>query len=126
MLAEASEVLATPALAFLFAQDSLAEVTISAPVEALSGRRIHGIVDRLIFSNDKVLIVDFKTNAAVPESPEACPEGLLRQMGAYAHALQQIYPGRQVETALLWTRTATLMRLPHDLVTDALHNTHIS
>nr|WP_317056416.1 double-strand break repair helicase AddA [Roseovarius sp. W115]MDV2930025.1 double-strand break repair helicase AddA [Roseovarius sp. W115] len=126
LLAEASEVLATPALAFLFAQDSLAEVTISAPVEALSGRRIHGIVDRLIFSNDKVLIVDFKTNAAVPESPEACPEGLLRQMGAYAHALQQIYPGRQVETALLWTRTATLMRLPHDLVTDALHNTHIS
>jgi ATP-dependent helicase/nuclease subunit A len=34
--------------------------------------------------------------------------------------LAQIYPDREIETALLWTRTATLMVLPHDLVTDAL------
>ncbi len=31
--------------------------------------------------------------------PEACPEGLLRQMGAYALALAQVYPGRRIETA---------------------------
>ncbi|MEL7256935.1 MAG: double-strand break repair helicase AddA [Pseudomonadota bacterium] len=126
LLTEASQVLNKPDLAFLFAQDTLAEAPISAPVEALSGRRIHGVVDRLILSNNKILAVDFKTNAAVPETPETCPEGLLRQMGAYAHALHQIYPGHQVETALLWTRTATLMRLPHDLVTEAVKNTHIS
>jgi ATP-dependent helicase/nuclease subunit A len=44
----------------------------------------------------------------------------LRQMGAYAHALALVYPGRRIETALLWTRTATLMRLPHALVSAAL------
>jgi len=40
--------------------------------------------------------------------------------GAYAEALGQIYPDRKIETALLWTRTARMMVLPHDLVTAAL------
>ena len=69
---------------------------------------------------DRVIAVDFKSNATVPTQPAQCPEGVLRQMGAYAHALGQIYPDRQVETAIIWTRTATLMPLPHDLVSDAL------
>jgi len=72
-----------------------------------------------------VLAVDYKTNAAVPDSPKSCPVGLLRQMGAYALALADIYPERQIETALLWTRTATLMHLPHDLVTGALCDTPV-
>jgi ATP-dependent helicase/nuclease subunit A len=57
---------------------------------------------------------------ASTDRPGDTPEGLLRQMGAYAYALAAIYPGRTVETALLWTRTATLMPLPHDIVTAAL------
>jgi ATP-dependent helicase/nuclease subunit A len=48
------------------------------------------------------------------------PEGLLRQMGAYAHALAQIYPGRAVETALLWTAGPRLMPLHADIVRQAL------
>ena len=65
-------------------------------------------------------MVQFKSNAKVPNTAAACPKGLLRQMGAYSHALAQIYPDRPIETALLWTRNASLMSLPHDLVTDAL------
>ena len=78
------------------------------------------MIDRLILAPDRVLAVDFKTNAVLPDRPEDTPEGLLRQMGAYAHALAAIYPDRKVETALLWTRAATLMPLPHALVTAAL------
>jgi ATP-dependent helicase/nuclease subunit A len=33
-------------------------------------------------------------------------------MGAYLAALEQVFPGRKVEMALLWTVTASLMRLP--------------
>lgn len=110
----------------LFAPEALAEVPISAHLDALTGRRIHGTIDRLIVTPEKITAVDFKTNAVVPDTPAAVPSGLLRQMGAYAHALQQIYPGRTIETALLWTRTATLMPLPHDLVTQALADTHIA
>jgi ATP-dependent helicase/nuclease subunit A len=44
-------------------------------------------------------------------------------LGAYAHALEQVYPGRRIETAILWTSAPTLMQMPHDIVTDALQTT---
>ena len=69
---------------------------------------------------DRVVVVDFKTNSIVPSTPAEVPEGLLRQMGAYAAALSAIYPDRRIETAILWTRTATLMPLPHEMVRAAL------
>jgi ATP-dependent helicase/nuclease subunit A len=117
VLSEVAAVLDTPALAPIFAPETLAEVAFSTDLE---GQRLHGVIDRLIVTDDTVLAIDFKSNMMVPETPQNCPEGLLRQMGAYAHALTQIYPGRTIETALLWTNCAKLMRLPHDLVSSAL------
>ncbi|OUS37829.1 double-strand break repair helicase AddA [Rhodobacterales bacterium 56_14_T64] len=116
-LAEASAVIQNPDLSAIFAPDTLAEVSVTSD---LGDDRLHGIIDRLLVTPDKIIAVDFKSNATVPLTATQCPEGLLRQMGAYAHALEQIYPDRQVETAILWTRTATLMPLPHDLVSAAL------
>ena len=66
------------------------------------------------------LAVDFKTNRVVPERHATCPEGLLRQMGAYSHMLTQIYPNHKIQTAILWTVSQELMVLPHDIVTNAL------
>lgn len=126
LLAEATNVLSHVDLRCLFGGHALVEVPISAPLHVLNGRRIHGVIDVLIVEETRVLAIDFKTNAFVPDGPETCPEGLLRQMGAYAHALQVLYPAHEIETALLWTRTATLMMLPHDIVTQALLNTQIS
>lgn len=119
-LAEAKAVLLSPQLAPFFAAGTLAEVPISAD---LGTRRLHGTIDRLILGPDGILAVDFKTNAAVPKRPEDCPEGLLRQMGAYAHGLAQIFAGQRVETAIVWTKTASLMPLPHDMVIQALKAT---
>ncbi|WP_210093118.1 double-strand break repair helicase AddA [Ruegeria sp. HKCCSP346] len=123
ILSEAVTVLTAEGLQPVFAPDTLAEVPITA---ALNGQRMHGVVDRLILSESEVHVIDFKSNATVPDRAEDCPEGLLRQMGAYAQALAQIYPDRSIRTAILWTRTARLMWLPHDLVTDALARTRIS
>ena len=90
---------------------------ITAP---LGNRRLHGTIDRLLVTDTEVLAIDFKTNRVVPEIPEACPDGLLRQMGAYASALAQVFPDHRVTTAILWTRTAKLMTLPDILITNAL------
>ena len=119
-LAEARALLDAPALAPVFAPGTLAEVELTATLPELQGRRIRGTVDRLIVSPDRVLAVDFKTNAVVPGRAEEVPDGILRQMGAYAAALGQIYPGRAVEVAVLWTRTGALMPLPPALVMAAL------
>ncbi|WP_193140154.1 double-strand break repair helicase AddA [Meridianimarinicoccus sp. MJW13] len=118
LLAEATDVLTAPALAELFALHHLAEVPLTAALPG--GPPLYGLVDRLIVAEDHVLAIDFKSNPQVPDTPQAVPEGLLRQMGAYAHALQQIYPGREIRTAILWTRGARLMPLPDTLVRDAL------
>ncbi|MCA8881052.1 MAG: double-strand break repair helicase AddA [Rhodobacteraceae bacterium] len=115
---EAVGVLTRPDLAHLFAPATLAEVDLTAPLPG--GGRIHGKVDRLIVTASQVLAVDFKSNRVVPATPDETPDGLLRQMGAYASALKAIYPERRVATALLWTRTGQLMALPDSLVMAAL------
>lgn len=126
LLAEAREVLTKPSLAPLWSPDALVEVEISAELPELGGRRIVGAIDRLIVGPDRVLAIDFKSNATVPARPEDTPSGILRQMGAYAAALARIYADRPVETAILWTRTATLMPLPHDIVRQALREASTS
>ncbi len=117
VLAEAQRVIEAPTLKHLFASDALAEVSITA---SMGTKTLSGIIDRLIISPGKVIAVDFKSNMVVPNSLDQVPEGLLRQMGAYAHGLSQIFPGRYIETALLWTHTAKYMVLPHEVVTNAL------
>ncbi|WP_300056753.1 double-strand break repair helicase AddA [uncultured Roseobacter sp.] len=118
--AEAKAVLQAAELGPIFTQCALAEVPVSAP---WGGVRLSGVIDRLVVGADRVLAVDFKTNRSVPEAPNLCPHGLLRQMGAYSHALSQIYPNRRIETGILWTRTQRLMMLPHEIVTRALEST---
>jgi ATP-dependent helicase/nuclease subunit A len=117
MLAEAAGVLSAPDLAMLFSAEGLAEVSLTAP---WNGRQIEGTLDRVIVTPDVVLAVDFKSNRVVPDRPDQVPDGILRQMGAYALALGQIYPGRRIETAILWTATPRLMHLDADLVAQAL------
>ncbi|CAM5304233.1 double-strand break repair helicase AddA [Frigidibacter albus] len=105
--------------------DTLAEVEITAHLPELGGRLVHGILDRLWIGEDRVLAIDYKSNAVVPARPEDVPPGILRQMGAYAAALAQIYPGRRIDTAILWTRSGLLMPLPCDIVRAALQGTTI-
>ncbi len=119
---DVAKVLEKSDLAFLFNPGSLAEVELTAALPELNNQRIHGVIDRLIVKDDHILIVDFKTNRVVPDIADQTPLGLLRQMGAYASAMHQIYPSHRIETAILWTETATLMTLPAELVTLALNS----
>ena len=122
-LREATGLLANPDLAHIFSPESLAEVDITAHLPELGGDAIQGSIDRLIISAQKVLAVDFKTNQVVPATPDQVPESILRQMGAYASALSQVFPDHEIETAVLWTKSQYLMQLPHHLVISSLQNT---
>ena len=122
VLAEVRAVLTHPDLAALFGPDSLAEVAVAAPWR---GRTLAGSIDRLILSPGRVLIVDYKSNTVIPDRAEAVPEGILRQLGAYAHMVAQIYPDRGIETAILWTRAPRLMPVDPEIVRLALDRTTI-
>lgn len=116
-VAEAMAILRNPALAPLFAPDTLAEASLCATV---AGRPLAGIADRLIVADGVVTCIDFKTNRAVPDRAEDVPAGILAQLGAYAAMLAQIFPGHAVEVAVLWTATARLMPVPPAILGAAL------
>ena len=117
ILDDVRAILTAPHLRDMFAPGTLAEVSICAQ---LNGQPMMGTIDRLIIGPDWVMAVDYKSNTVVPERSDQVPDGLLRQMGAYAAALGQIYPNHRIETAILWTNTATLMPLANDIVMAAL------
>jgi ATP-dependent helicase/nuclease subunit A len=111
-------VLDEPALAHLWTPDALTEVDITAQVGDI---RFHGAIDRLIIGETVVTAIDYKSNRLVPETPDQTPEGILRQMAAYAAALAEVFPHHEIEIAILWTQTATLMPVPPKLIAEALN-----
>ena len=122
LLAEARTVLDDPGLTHVFGPGSLAEAPIAATI---GGRQLEGTIDRLLVTPTHVLAIDFKSNRQVPAQPQDVPEGILRQMGAYAAALAQIFPDRRIDVAVLWTQGPQLMPLPPDIVRDAFARTTI-
>ena len=107
-------VLDDPRFAALFGPDALPEAPIAAVVQG--GMVVSGTVDRLLVSDTGVAVVDFKTGRAVPRSLEELPAYHVRQMAAYRGALAIIFPGRTIDTMLLYTAGPTLFTLPEALL----------
>jgi ATP-dependent helicase/nuclease subunit A len=107
-------VLGDPHLAELFGPDALAEAPIAAVLP--DGFVVSGTVDRLLVTPDLIRVIDFKTGRSVPETAEAIPPYHLKQMAAYAAALDVIFPGRRIEAALLYTSGSVLYPLPEALL----------
>ena len=120
LLDEAAAVIGAEALAPAFTPEGatvLREVPLAVDLPGIGP--LSGTIDRLIVTDNRVTAVDYKSNAAVPEAPEAVPDGYLRQMAAYRHALRAIYPGRAVDCTILWTRARAAMPLPDPLLDAA-------
>jgi ATP-dependent helicase/nuclease subunit A len=58
-----------------------------------------------------VLIVDYKSDAAVPPSSKAVSPNYLRQLGLYRLAARRLFPQAAVDAAILWTQTSLLMKI---------------
>ncbi len=117
VIEEALKVLKTPALADIFAADTLREVPVAATLPGIGP--IAGRIDALRIGQ-AILAVDFKSNPQVPVRPEDIPEGFVRQMAAYGAALALVYPGREIKTAILWTAGQSLMEVPPHMRDAAL------
>ncbi len=109
VLSRTLAVLAEPGFADIFGPDALAEIPLAATVE---GQVVAGTADRLLVTPGKITVVDFKAARRPPARLEDVPVTTMRQMAAYAAALEAIYPGRAVEAAVLYTQTPQLIALP--------------
>ncbi|HEY9010501.1 MAG TPA: double-strand break repair helicase AddA [Devosia sp.] len=107
-------------LSFLFGPNSRAEVPFFANAER-NGKpiRLAGRFDRLVVEPDRVLVVDFKSDANVPTDFADVPSAYLTQLGLYALVASQLFPRHRVEAAILWTSLESLLELPGDVLAKA-------
>ncbi|MGQ0527966.1 MAG: double-strand break repair helicase AddA [Alphaproteobacteria bacterium] len=109
IMEETLSVLAHPDFSAVFGKNSLAEVPVTGMVD---GQKISGRIDRLLVREKTIHIIDYKTNRPPPKTPVDIPALYKRQLQAYADLMRQVYPGRTIEAALLWTDGPTLMPVP--------------
>jgi ATP-dependent helicase/nuclease subunit A len=105
----------------VFGPGSRGEIAVAGTAAALPpGLRISGRIDRLVVLPERVLVVDFKTNRPSPDAVEDADPAYLRQMALYSAVLADIFPGRRVEAAIVWTDGPKLMPVPEKLVIQTL------
>ena len=122
LLAEILAVLGEPRFAALFAPGTRAEVPIRGRIARTSGAPllVSGQVDRLAVTDASLLIADYKTDRPAPRQPKDAPRAYVGQLALYRAVLQNIYPGREVRAALLWTDSLELVELPTCVLDAAL------
>lgn len=83
---------------------SKVEIVIASSIDYNFGR-----IDLLVVQEDKAIIVDYKTDANVPNSPDLIPMKYQEQLRNYKHMVQNIYPDKIVEAKLLWLSAPKFM-----------------
>ncbi|MFK7839620.1 MAG: double-strand break repair helicase AddA [Bdellovibrionales bacterium] len=91
----------------IFAEGSRAEVPITGLLA--DNRLISGQIDRLLITDENILIIDFKTNRPPPKTADKVPQIYYNQLKSYADTLKSIYPNHKIKCALLWTDGPHLM-----------------
>lgn len=117
---ETLAVLRDSAFAAIFGPQSVAEAPLAAVIPRPSGTGpaldLSGQIDRIAITDREVLIVDYKTNRPPPAAVDQVADAYLFQLAAYRLALHEIYPGKTVRAALLWTDGPRLMEVPPDML----------
>jgi superfamily I DNA/RNA helicase len=85
----------------------LAEETVYLPLE-INGSRVTltGVIDLVHMTADSVDIIDFKTDRGRHAEPEYS-----KQVSVYYHVLAQLYPDRDIHTALFYTEDGTRVEI---------------
>lgn len=90
----------------LFGPNSRNEVPVVGEVD---GRIVSAQIDRIVVLEDKVMVVDFKTNRPAAKTINEVPKVYLKQLKAYKKLLEKVYINKKIETYILWTDIANLM-----------------
>src|SRR5262245_14297957 len=108
-----------PRFAQLFLPGSRAEVPI---VGRLKGGTlaVSGQVDRLAVTDEAVLIADYKPNRPAPRRLAEIPDAYVAQLALHRAVLGELYPGKRIRAALVWTDVPDLMEISETSLDAAL------
>ena len=65
---------------------------------------VYGIIDRLIKSNEKIWIIDYKSHHMPKQSPQEAALQFSKQLNYYRDGIKKLWPEHKVETGILFTR----------------------
>ena len=121
IVASVLEILENKAFSACFEPGSRAEVSVMGTlVVAGSERAITARLDRIAEADDRVLIVDYKTNRPPAIVADEVPLTYRVQLALYRALLQPLYPQKRVEAALLYTEAPVLIPLSDTILDEAL------
>ncbi len=106
-------IIRSPELAPFFGSESHGEAELRGTLA--DGREVSGRVDRLSIENDEIYVLDYKSDRSVPESINKS-HPYVHQMALYSALLEQAFPTRKINAALLWTQSAKLMWIEPDFL----------
>lgn len=110
-------------LGAIFGPNSRAEVAIIGKSPALPDDIIiNGTIDRMIITDNEVLILDYKTNRPPPKNIGETPKQYINQMAAYFAVLSETFKDKKIKCALLWTDGPMLAQIPNSMIEAALRD----
>jgi ATP-dependent helicase/nuclease subunit A len=107
---EACGIVTHPGLSMLFDPDRHVQSYNEVPVQYMAqARMVYGVIDRLVITNDSVLVIDYKSHlhASADTIPQFI-EDYRAQLDCYAEAAARLWPARTVRAGLLFTACAEL------------------
>jgi len=113
-LAEARRVIHNPAWGFLYDNTQYLAAYNEVPIMyRQNDDTVYGFIDRLVVTEQKLIIVDYKTHAVNnPNDFEFLAGRYMPQMRLYRQGLAKGWPNRPIECYLLFTHNTHLKSLP--------------
>jgi len=112
IVAETLAIVRDETFAPLFQPGSLPEVPVVVQIgENEDGFELEGQIDRLVILENDLLILDYKTNRPPPSTEADVAPAYVEQLAAYRLALKDLFPGKALRAALLWTDGPHLMEI---------------
>ncbi|MEE2745799.1 MAG: double-strand break repair helicase AddA, partial [Pseudomonadota bacterium] len=108
ILEEVLNVLENPKYRVIFGPSSRAEVPVAGKV---NGRLISAQIDRIVFDDRRIVIIDYKTNTKHPTLVKDVPVNYLQQMSIYRSLLASMFPMHKIECVIIWTSGPHLMKI---------------
>ncbi|MGN0929741.1 MAG: double-strand break repair helicase AddA [Alphaproteobacteria bacterium] len=103
IITQIENILTNPDFDFMFKNNTFAELEVA--IENKTYR-----IDKLVINDDEILIIDYKTDAHIPNKDDV-PMTYKLQLANYKKVIGKIYPQYKIRTFILWFETATLMEI---------------
>ena len=104
----AMRVLADPGLSSLFEGEARTEVPVMGTLD-VQGRpiAISGVIDRMVLTPGRLLLVDYKTGRNPPSDERGVPPVHVAQMALYRALVAPLFPDRVIDCALVYTENVS-------------------